>query len=213
MKTFELFEDKYKFHNLQNAKEPGARSVKDPKEMAAIIEKNCKTMLSAFRTSGKYLYRGIKSNDDAIITSIRPDRRPVEMDPLSHENLHLAFKKAGLKATRKNSIFCSASHIIAISWGDPYVIFVKDGWSGTIFETKKKDYTFYKMQEIGTHETVDDMTKDILKMKPKAFSSSADLAKILSAKYEDILITGDSYLAFESDSETWETVRELLKLP
>ncbi|MBO8794332.1 hypothetical protein INO28_14155, partial [Staphylococcus aureus] len=40
---------------------------------------------------------------------------------------------------------------MALDWGAPYAIFVKDGWVGTVFEHSKGDYSFYPLEQHAKH--------------------------------------------------------------
>lgn len=210
MKICELFEsgkshtvgEAFDPHGLYNVFDPRTKKisrVKNDDHLVAIIQQNCKIMLNAYQQTGRVLYRGIKGSDKVITTKIRLARKPMQMNRDSHDKLHNAFIELGLKATRRNSIFCTARWDIASVWGSVYVIFVLDGWEGTIFEKQKKDYSFFTMQHIGRGDDIDQMKKEIAKLKPKSFNSTADLVSILKSKYADIIITGDSYIAVNRD--------------
>lgn len=191
----------------------------DVKELAEELESRCSTFVGAYReTYPKVIYRGVTTKDDergqAQWISIRKNRQPVQMNNWNHEALHKVFQELGLKATRANSIFCTVNKEIADDWGAANVIFVRDGWTGTVFEGKKKGYTF---QELSGATTVSISSKElpqsereaeivkrqyeyvkeaILNLKPLSFSTKAELVDIINEGYEDILITGSSYVAF-----------------
>jgi hypothetical protein len=220
MKISDLFEapvkKRYDPHDLHNALDPEhpkhVKGAVDIKGLAEMIRTQCKTMLDAYEHSSQYLYRGLGTTAFAITTKIRQDRKPVEMDRVAHERLHAAFKDAGLEATRKNSIFCSTNLSIASQWGSGlYMIFVKDGWTGTVFENQKKDYAFYKMQHIGKIDDAEQIAKEVKKLKPKSFKTSAELSSVINSRYEDILITGDSYIAVRVSNVMADSLRELME--
>lgn len=225
MKITEICEDfdPYAVHNLQDPAAKEVTQVKKAKGMAEIIQKNCSEMLTAYRSTNQVLYRGIHGYSDAIVTGIRPDRRAVQMGNDEHLALHDGFLAAGLTATRMNSIFCSARPAIARSWGENvYIIFVKDGWAGTVFtKADKSDYTFYTMSRIareflsGTapgNNTMKSMVREIKKLGPKDLRTSEDLIPILKENYADVLITGDSYIGLRAGSEICEKTLQLLGL-
>ena len=212
MKIDEICEefDPYQLHNLQNPSSKEVTAVKKVARLAEIIEKNCAEMLSAYRSSGKVLYRGMHSTDDAVVTRIRPNRKAVQMNNDFHDALHQGFIAAGLTATRTNSIFCTANKHVASSWGsDVYVIFVKDGWSGTIFTHIKNDYAFYTMYDIArsyvcsSAPNMKSFVSDIKREGAKNFSTANELSNILFDSYYDILITGDSYIAVKCNSKLY----------
>ena len=100
--------------------------------------------------------------------AIRQDRTAVQMTSHQHERLDKAFKELGLKATRKNGVFCSTSRTIAGEWGSStFIIFIKDGWSGTVFDKCKDTYAFYALKNAGGYgrneeEKFEDL-KDMIK--------------------------------------------------
>ena len=225
MKLAELFEkvevkDRFKLYDL--AKVTDDDSIES---LANIIKQNCKTMLKAYQTVGKPLYRGINSSPEAgysnsafsFITGIRQDRKPVQMGSDFHDVLHNTFVDMGIDVTRKNSIFCTSSFYIADMWGEVTIIFVKDGWKGLVFEDRRRGYTFGTLQGVSriAPEFRDKALRDTIKsLKPKIFSSSDDLAGVIKDGYEDILITGDSYIAvkLQRDTQKYAKLLNLLGL-
>ena len=177
------------------------------------IEKNCSIMLDAYRKSGKVLLRGINgASKNVVMTYIRPNRNPVAMNYERHKFLTKVYDHLGMKVNRENSIFCTTSIHIAKDWGKMYVIFVKDGWTGLIFEKVKTDYAFYKMYSIAKEygndydsnnssnenlQALNQAGKQVKSMKPKEFNSSNELQSILNTGYKDILITGENYIGIE----------------
>lgn len=232
MKIADLFEafDRNKIHDLANPQEPEVGAVSSYEQLAAIIKKNCGTMLKAYQKSGKVLYRGMKTGEavkngkidipamSVIATGIRKDRRPVEMDTDVHELLHDAFISVGLTVTRKNAIFTSADKGTAEDWGKTFVVFVKDGWEGLIFDEAKSTYSFYDLRNAGDHAYMnlsqiksgawdDDQKKQMARnakselkqtikdLRPRQFTDSQTLAEVLVKNYHEVLIAGDSYIA------------------
>jgi hypothetical protein len=199
MKVAELFEAWFDpaqgQHDVLKPESKKIDDTKDDEHLVQIITENCGEMLKAYQQTGLVLYRGIRDETVVIKSKIHQDRKPVEMEEKSHQKLHQAFLAAGLKATRMNSIFCTTNIDKTRAWGSVYVIFVKDGWTGTVFESVKDGYTFFKMREIGSGDDIERMKEEILKMRPKSFSSTSELAEVLKGRYDDVLITGDSYIA------------------
>lgn len=76
-------------------------------KIMAVLEKDYSEILEAYRQTGKFLYRGVNCNKEIFKANIRKNRTTVEMGPANQTILHKAFIRIGLKATRKNSIFCS----------------------------------------------------------------------------------------------------------
>jgi hypothetical protein len=123
------------------------KAAQSPKALADFIKRNCSTVLDAYHKGEGLLYRGIAEQrvdySPVVQAKIRPDRKPVQMETEMHNFLHDAFLEAGLKATRKNAIFCTTRSEIAKSWGPAYVVFPKNGWAATAFESGRVDYSFY----------------------------------------------------------------------
>lgn len=222
MKVYELLEEfnRYEIHDLTAPSEKEVEKVDNAENLAAIIRKNCSMMLKAYQKSGTVLLRGMKSEVPAAITAIRPDRKPVDMADETHERLHDAFLQAGLKATRKNSIFCTTSLHIARDWGyNTYIIFIKDGWAGTVFKDFKTEYSFFNMSGLGWKYEHDDkkkaiknMADEIKKFKPISFNSTSELVDVLEDQYVDILITGDSYIGLRLGNKNEPKAEDVLKL-
>lgn len=216
MKVSELFEkfDQFALHSLKDPQSKKVTPVKSTTELAAIIKANCGQMLEAYKKTNRLLWRGMSHSSEVVVTNIRPDRKPVEMDPAVHDKLHDAFLAAGLVATRKNSIFCTTRTATAEAWGSRvYALFVKDGWTGTVFTTVKTDYSFYQMSSIGRYtDSIEDMAKSIKAMGAKSFNTATDLGKILRQDYRDILITGESYIAVEIDTPEYRALLDALGL-
>lgn len=223
MKVYELF-DRYDIHDVTVSRSSEVKSIDKIEKLVETLEENCGEMVAAYQKSGIILFRGLNSNIQAIMTGIRPDRKPVEMNSGFHEVLHDAFLELGLKATRKNSIFCTTNEAIAEEWGSNiYAVFVKDGWSGTVFEKIKKGYVYnslsliekykFNMGAVGSRKqyidkTAKEVAEELKEFKPKSFSGATGLGQILDAKYDDVLITGDSYMGIRSDSPILKTVLE-----
>lgn len=194
MKVYQLFEDEYELNSPKD---------KNLDDLIQRIDNECSDMLAAYKKSKMVLFRGMNSSRDIVETKIRPDRKPVEMSIDNHEALHNAFLEIGLKATRKNSIFCTTSAETASVWGDnTYIIFVKDGWTATIFSQFKKDYAFDRLQWLAAKfkDDVPKLASEIVGLGPKTIDTIDGLKNVLTEKYEDIIITGDSYIAIKADA-------------
>jgi len=220
MKVYEIL-DPYLAHNLKNPTDSSIMAIHSPEQAAELLKREYKTFVDAYSNSHGRLFRGIKEEKDADIIGahIRPDRKPLYMGPNNQKLLTKAFDLIGLKANRTNSIFCSSDKYVANSWGEPYIIFVKDGWSGTIFKDIRTDYVFnYAMRVVddAIMEFEEDETKQVeyikeqlLKKTPLQFSSSSHLSNIINSNYVDILITGSKYLGLRYSSPF---SRETLKI-
>ncbi len=179
------------------------------------IEKNCKEILAVYRESnGKYLYRGMrthvgsahrKNSTKNMFATIRKKRAPVDVPTKQHDLLEKLFKEAGLKANRKNSIFCTSDKNIASQWNsDVKIIFLRDGWSGTAFEVMKDDYIYHEIIGVKNLE-------ELKNLKPFEITPN-NLGGVLKEEYVDLIFTGKSYFALTDNSRFTEEVFESLKL-
>jgi len=199
--------DPYGIHDL-TAKNPNFAAVKKADRIAQIIEENCGQMLNAYRESGQYLYRGIKfAHAPVIITAIRPDRKAGYLSDNLHNRLITIFTDLGIKANRANSIFCSANPLIAGGWGNIYIIFVKNGWTGTVFEKVKKGYVYDKISNLDPYGKY--LINRIQELGPTEVTPK-NLVQVLDTKFDDVLITGESYIALRTGTQITNNI--LLKL-
>lgn len=218
MKINEIITEEFNQFEPQDISNPKKykqmRAVTEIKQLADIIETNCSQMLSAYQKTRVVLLRGIRyAYEDTVIANIRPDRKPMEMAPESHEKLHDAYLAAGLTATRTNSIFCTTNIDFARSWGEVYIIFVKNGWSGTVFKKYPKDYSYYKVSAIANDDeiSVKPMARKIKELGPVVVTPQ-NLPIILNKKYEDILITGSSYIGIRVYSDMAKNLMHHLQI-
>lgn len=241
MKIAELFEefDRYKVHDLEKPTDKEVEKVDDVRKLADKIRANCKIMLKAYQETGKVLYRGVKGGGaNVIITGIRPDRKPVQMNKDKHKAINKYLATKGLKVTRGNSIFVTGKQTVADDWGDNYAVFVKDGWTAQVYDKCINTYSFYTMRDIGDKlvalagrkKTAKDKTitgfqkqwaqEDVEKwpgeiegmlrrLGPREFTDdAAALMTILRKQYHEALIIGDSYIGVRRKSPIF---KELLK--
>lgn len=112
------------------------------------IEKNCSQICQLYmkennkfvsNSSGGYnssnrvfFYRGIKkSNEDALYGKPFENRKSKDSNANLSEIVNKKMAEAGFEARRDNSTFVSGSKNQAASYGTPYVIFPRDGFSFT----------------------------------------------------------------------------------
>lgn len=221
MKVSELF-DPHAIHNLANPKDKEVTKVDKVEDLASILKTQCSDIIAAYKKAGDPIFRGIKgAKDQVVITQIRQDRRPIEMSSDWHETLHQGFIAAGLKATRKNAIFCTTSASIASDWGTPYVIFPKNGWTVTVFRDFKSDYTFHhlsnlkyskQMMAAAADDEVGLVAKELEDMGAMNVTTADRLANVISDMYEDILLAGSSYIAVRAYGPMMKKLSPLLDL-
>lgn len=222
MRVCDLLEnfDRFALHDLSSPESKEINPVKSDEHLVDILNTQCSIMVEAYRASGNVLYRGLSDEHkivstrkistlgngaDIIVTGIRTDRKPVQMNAAMHQILVDAFKRLGLSTNRKNGIFTSTQVEVASTWGTAYVVFVKDGWKGLVFEGEKHDYSFYNLRDFASKNLWNDeytdkkLDLDIESLRPLEFNSAHELARILKEKYLEVLISGDSYIAISKD--------------
>ena len=192
----------YEYHSIAKPNIPGATPVSKVEEIVNIIQHNCSEILGPYLKSGNVLFRGVKATSPVIITNIRPKRIPIQMNPLAHEALSAAFTKLGLTANRENSIFCSGRAHIAGDWGsNVYVIFPKNGWSGTVFQSITDDYSFYALESAAKNYVYNHKDMGTLIARLKEFEplnvTPQNISGVLGEEYADIIITGSSYIGVD----------------
>lgn len=208
--------DPYKPYDLNDPSSNRVNSVRSPEELVQVIEDNCGQMLAACRKAKRYLYRGIKDDTgdaQSIITAIRPDRRALTLRADQHNDLEKLFNMAGLRANRTNSIFCTTNTVYADSWGTVFAIFVKDGWEGTVFENVQRSYSYYPLKNIIQSDMISGKEKlrKFKDLRPMVVTPK-NLASVLVKGYEDILITGESYIGIKTRSNLLQSVSNVLDI-
>lgn len=214
MRVAELFENEYAPKDITSQYRTSDAFAK----LAKTIETECSDILAAYRLAGYPLYRGIKdiaSGQMVVDIKIRPDRSPLQMEKDWHDKLHLAFLANGLKATRSNSIFCTAQDHISKTWGKSFMIFPKNGWTATIFEDIKDDYVFHKLRDIRfelhkakitkPQDLIDYIADELKQFNPRSINAVSEMALVIKQNYADILITGESYYAVNAEIPSIET--------
>lgn len=93
------------------------------------IEKNASVIMNAYRRTGKFLFRGIKSDDDALYGKPFDERRAKDSNAELSNALNKALAAQGFTARRDNTTFTSGSVGQASNYGTVYIIFPRDGFS------------------------------------------------------------------------------------
>jgi hypothetical protein len=176
------------------------------------IKADCKEFIEAYKSTNKFIYRGVvdaySSTPYAFTSSIRQDRKPIDMPAPFHKLINTAMTRAGIKAHRGNSIFCTTEPHTAAEWGKVYIVFVKDGWSGTVFDfdTRGETYVYHRLKELASKayekpNAIEKMTDEIKNLNPRVFSNSTGLQNIIEKNYADIIITGSHYYGVRVNDE------------
>lgn len=173
-------------------------------ELIAKIQSECSDMIKAINQSDVFLLRGIREGvTKPIEKTIHQERNPIFMPHFQHKVLLDAFKNLGLKANRGNSIFCTTDSDVAQIWGTVCYIFPKNGWSATVFQKIKRGYVYDEIYDVEAGDSYEESVTiwtDLLKtLKPLSIDTLEGFAKVLKARYDDILITGTSYYAIPVD--------------
>ena len=92
------------------------------------IEKNSSIIMNAYRNTGKFLYRGIKSDDDALYGKPFDERRAKDSSSDLSGALNKALAAAGFTARRDNTSFTSGTYTQASNYGTVYIFFPRDGF-------------------------------------------------------------------------------------
>lgn len=98
---------------------------------------DCSESIAAMKGAGKFLYRGVKSKSpDIYLGKSRDSRKPKDTTNQIDAEMNSIMAKAGFKAIRNNSIFCSGSSIETNMYGTKFLIFPKNGcditWSSEV---------------------------------------------------------------------------------
>lgn len=110
------------------------------------LSKNCSQIIKVYKeinrnnfNQNKFLYRGIRSSDDALYGKPYDARKPKDSDGELHELLNNAMDSAGLKAKRDNSTFMTGDRSQASGYGNSlYIMFPVDGFQFT-WSKREKD--------------------------------------------------------------------------
>jgi len=105
-----------------------------------LLTSKCSEILSFYKKTNGFLYRGIKVQKPVIIQPEMNEnsRMPVDVSIDSQRVIDLKLKESGFNALRGNSIFCKGSLHYAKSYGEPYIVFPCNGfhytWSDKIYD-------------------------------------------------------------------------------
>jgi transcription antitermination factor NusG len=109
------------------------------------LSKNCKEIIKVYKELNKnnfnkqrFLFRGIRSSDDALYGKPFEARKPKDSDRELHDLLNNAIKDMGFEADRENSTFTTGDRSQASGYGySLYVLFPVDGFKFTWSKTVK----------------------------------------------------------------------------
>lgn len=109
------------------------------------LAKNCKEIIKVYKELNrnnfereKFLFRGIKSNDDALYGKPFEARKPKDSNRDLHELVNDAINNLGFTANRENAMFVTGDRSQASGYGHAlYIMFPVDGFSFTWSQTVK----------------------------------------------------------------------------
>jgi len=109
------------------------------------LAKNCKEIIKVYKELNrnnfereKFLFRGIRSSDDALYGKPFESRKPKDSNQDLHELVNGTIKHLGFEANRENAMFVTGDRSQASGYGHSlYVLFPVDGFKFTWSKTVK----------------------------------------------------------------------------
>lgn len=109
------------------------------------LSKHCKEIIKVYKELNKntfntqrFIYRGIRSNDDALYGKPFEARKPKDSNTELHDMVNNAIKHYGFEANRENAMFVTGDRSQASGYGySLYVMFPVDGFKFTWSKTVK----------------------------------------------------------------------------
>lgn len=109
------------------------------------LAKHCKEIIKVYKelnrndfSRGKFLFRGIRSSDDALYGKPFDARKPKDSNRDLHELVNGTINNLGFTANRENSMFVTGDRSQASGYGNSlYIMFPVDGFTFTWSQTVK----------------------------------------------------------------------------
>lgn len=195
-----------RYHELFEDKETNNGSRTDMSNMSIEqlwmgLEYECSDALSLAKSTGKFFYRG--TVDDMFLIykgRIRDNRRPMNTPQEIQNRINDWLLDHGFKALRTNSLFVTTDWNQAGSYGTPFIIFPKNGFSYTWFQNSKDLY--HTMNEISPteHELIQHLDDDRnLDAFMQRVGPRNDNIQEAIRNGVEIMISGVDYYAISSD--------------
>lgn len=197
---------------LNHGEEKWMLSTKE-KDLINFMRDNCSDIIDLYKRIKHYMYHGIRNPDSNILLGkSRVDRRPMDTPIEMQEMFDDKLKRAGFKALRSNSIFCTGSSDFAGNYGDTFVIFPVNGFSYTWSPAVRDFYTVLRPYE-GPDS---DIYPDLLHLKPLTFVNkyqykNDNLLPQAITSLNEILISG-AYIAINNRSRSLVNILDALNL-
>jgi transcription antitermination factor NusG len=108
------------------------------------LAKHCKEIIKVYKELNennfdreRFLFRGIKSSDDAVYGKPFEAREPKDSDRALHDLVNGTINNLGFEANRENAMFASGDRVQASNYGSLYIMFPMDGFKFTWSKTVK----------------------------------------------------------------------------
>lgn len=109
------------------------------------LSKHCKDIIKVYKelnkntfTTQRFIYRGIRANDDALYGKPFEARKPKDSNTELHDMVNDAIKHYGFEANRENAMFVTGDRSQASGYGySLYIMFPVDGFKFTWSQTVK----------------------------------------------------------------------------
>jgi hypothetical protein len=152
MRIYEIAPGQKTGINILKRRNTDAEDVDNAKvdKLVALIQTQCSDVISAYKETGKFLYRGLSDiEEDQWIFKGRPRKeRETHTDSGIVQIFNIGFAKAKFKANRTNTIACTSNLWWTEQFGDPFIVFPKDGFN-FIWSPNVKDFGMVFQQEGG----------------------------------------------------------------
>lgn len=127
-------------------------SMLSDEEFLKRISTECSDILKYYK-KGKVLYRGLDENSTYVEGEATKKRTPMNMEEVLSVNIDSWLSEHGFKAIRNNSYFATSKKEDASFYGNPYVIFPKNGFEYTWFINSNDLY--YTASEMDNYPDID----------------------------------------------------------
>ena len=187
--------------NLAYQKEYETSTVNDrPVKMDNLFKalaKHCKEIIKVYKELNRnnfdrerFLFRGIKSSDDAVYGKPFEARKPKDSNRDLHDLVNGTINKLGFEANRENAMFVSGDRGQASNYGSLYIMFPMDGFKFTWSKTVK-DLVLDSSKKL---EMMDkDVVRQLRELIKKAKAESEDPSNFPIYDPDDLFYSGYQY--------------------
>lgn len=187
--------------NLAYQKEYETSTVNDrPVKMDNLFKalaKHCKEIIKVYKELNrnnfareKFLFRGIKSSDDAVYGKPFEARKPKDSNRDLHDLVNGTINNLGFEANRENAMFVSGDRGQASNYGSLYIMFPMDGFKFTWSKTVK-DLVLDSSKKL---EMLDkEVVRQLKELVKKAKADSEDPSNFPIYDPDDLFYSGYQY--------------------